>query len=76
MGIFPSLGTAWKFSKEKFMQNVSFISNAKLRASYGVTGNNSIPNFISLEQAGAQNYVVGGNQIVNGATITNINNPD
>ncbi|GIR58103.1 MAG: hypothetical protein CM15mP65_06840 [Crocinitomicaceae bacterium] len=58
------------------MQNVNFISNAKLRASYGVTGNNSIPNFISLEQAGAQNYVVGGNQIVNGATITNINNPD
>ena len=75
-GFFPSVGTAWKFSKEKFMQNVNFISNAKLRASYGVTGNNSIPNFISLEQAGAQNYVVGGNQIVNGATITNINNPD
>ena len=73
---FPSVGTAWKFSKEKFMQNVNFVSNAKLRASYGVTGNNSIPNFISLEQAGAQNYVVGGNQIVNGATITNINNPD
>ena len=75
-GFFPSVGTAWKFSKEQFMQNVNFISNAKLRASYGVTGNNSIPNFISLEQAGAQNYVFGGNQLTNGATITNINNPD
>jgi TonB-linked SusC/RagA family outer membrane protein len=75
-GFFPSAGTAWKFSKEQFMQNVNFISNAKLRASYGITGNNSIPNFISLEQAGAQNYVFGGNIVTNGATITNINNPE
>ena len=75
-GFFPSIGTAWKFSKEKFMQNVNFISNAKLRASYGITGNNSIPNFISLEQAGAQNYVFEGNQVTNGATLTNMQNTD
>ncbi len=41
-GYFPSASAAWRFSDEKFMQNVKFISNGKIRLSYGSSGNNRI----------------------------------
>jgi TonB-linked SusC/RagA family outer membrane protein len=40
-GYFPSVGAGWRISKEAFMDNVSIVSDLKLRASYGVTGNSS-----------------------------------
>lgn len=40
-GYFPSVGLAWRISEEGFMKNQSFISDLKLRASYGVTGNSA-----------------------------------
>ncbi|TKK66024.1 TonB-dependent receptor [Ilyomonas limi] len=47
-GFFPSGAFAWRMSEEPFMKNVSFISDLKLRASYGRTGNQSIPPYQSL----------------------------
>ena len=44
-GIFPSGAFAWRVSKEKFMKNVRFINDMKLRVSYGLTGNNRIPDY-------------------------------
>lgn len=44
-GYFPSGAFAWNMSREKFMQKWQFISNAKLRVSYGITGNNRVPDF-------------------------------
>ncbi|MFV0506696.1 MAG: SusC/RagA family TonB-linked outer membrane protein [Bacteroidales bacterium] len=38
-GYFPSVSGGWRISEENFMQNASFISNLKLRASYGEVGN-------------------------------------
>lgn len=38
-GSFPSFDVAWRISQENFMKNVGFISELKLRAGYGVTGN-------------------------------------
>jgi iron complex outermembrane receptor protein len=38
-GLFPSAGLAWRISRESFMDDIGFISDLKLRASYGVTGN-------------------------------------
>lgn len=38
-GYFPSVGAAWRISQEGFMENQSLLSDLKLRASYGVTGN-------------------------------------
>jgi len=38
-GNFPSFDVAWRINKEKFLQNVSWITDLKLRAGYGVTGN-------------------------------------
>jgi hypothetical protein len=43
-GYFPSVSGAWKVSEESFMQDISdMVSNVKLRASYGIAGNNNIP---------------------------------
>src|SRR5690606_3279926 len=44
-GNFPSASVAWRVSQEDFMANVPTISNLKLRASYGVTGNFNIGDF-------------------------------
>lgn len=40
-GYFPSIGLAWRVSEEEFMKGQSVISDLKIRASYGVTGNSS-----------------------------------
>jgi TonB dependent receptor. len=45
-GYFPSASLAWAFGREKFItDNISWLSNGKLRLSYGQTGNNRIGNY-------------------------------
>jgi len=45
-GYFPSIGGSWRLKEESFLRNVKAISDLKLRASYGITGNqNGINNF-------------------------------
>ncbi|MGV3546592.1 MAG: SusC/RagA family TonB-linked outer membrane protein [Pedobacter sp.] len=44
-GYFPSGGFAYQLNNEKFIKNIRAISNAKLRASIGITGNNGVGNF-------------------------------
>ena len=61
---FPSFGLAWRLSRESFMRTVNFISDAKLRMSFGVTGNNRIGDFVrfsSLTRDYERYYPVGGN---------------
>ena len=40
-GYFPSFSAAWRISQEKFMKNVSWIDDLKLRGGWGQTGNQS-----------------------------------
>lgn len=57
-GYFPSVSAAWRLSDEAFMQwakKGSFLSDAKIRLSYGVTGNQSIGNFENI-----LSYSIGG----------------
>lgn len=51
-GFFPSGAAAWRISREKFMENMEAISDMKLRASYGVIGNQAIPPYQSLALVG------------------------
>ncbi len=51
-GYFPSGAFAWRVSKEDFMQNITAISDLKLRVSYGVIGNQAIPPYQSLALVG------------------------
>jgi TonB-dependent starch-binding outer membrane protein SusC len=42
-GIFPSFAAAWNIGKEDFMSSIDFVKDLKLRAGYGVTGNQEFP---------------------------------
>ncbi len=60
---FPSGAFAWRMSRERFMKNIDFIHDAKLRVSYGVTGNNRVSDFsyrTSLYMPVASAYSFGG----------------
>ena len=45
---FPSFALGWRVSNEDFFKNISVISNLKVRASYGITGNQAIGPYESL----------------------------
>lgn len=48
-GTFPSVAFAWRASEEGFLKDVSWMNNLKLRASYGIVGNqNGIDNYATL----------------------------
>ena len=52
-GFFPSGAVSWRVSKEKFMEDLTFVSDFKLRASYGVTGNQAVDSYNTLALLGA-----------------------
>jgi len=45
VGYFPSVAASWLISNEEFMKGQDVVSFLKLRASYGITGNNNIPSY-------------------------------
>ena len=49
-GYFPSGSVAWRMSEEDFFKKLQFVSDAKLRVSYGSTGNNRVSDFAYLPQ--------------------------
>ena len=42
-GFFPAVALGWRISEENFMKHINWLSNLKLRLSYGEAGNNRIP---------------------------------
>ena len=72
-GNFPAASLGWRISKESFFPTVSWLNDLKLRAGYGVTGNNNIGNYSSQATISTSNYVLGGN-IVPGANISSFPN--
>ncbi len=75
-GFFPSVGAAWRVSEEDFMKhNPGIINDLKIRASYGLTGNQEIGNYLSIPQNSP------GTTVLNGANQSSlypnyIGNPD
>lgn len=60
-GYFPSFSAGWRISGESFMQNLELIDDLKLRAGYGVVGNDQIANYAYLGRVGSGgNYPIGG----------------
>lgn len=57
--IFPSLAGAWRLSEEDFLKDHSTISDLKLRASWGITGNQNIGNYASRSLYTAGNNYMG-----------------
>ncbi len=58
-GVFPSAAVAWNITRESFMKNINFISNLKLRVSYGVNGNQAVSSYSSLAKLASFPYVSG-----------------
>ncbi len=57
-GIFPSFSVAWRMAQEEFVkEKLSFLSEFKLRASYGETGNFLIPNYGAIGLLGQELYI-------------------
>jgi TonB-linked SusC/RagA family outer membrane protein len=71
--LFPSLAAAWRISEENFFQNITWMNDLKLRASYGKSGNNNIGNYAHLANINAGAYVFGNNQVT-GSSV-GISNP-
>jgi len=75
-GFFPSVGLGWNVSNENFFQNnVKFVNYLKLRASYGVAGNENISIGATKAKYGI-NYVVVGASILPSYTTEDFANPN
>lgn len=64
-GYFPSASLGWRMSEESFLKEQKWLDNLKLRLSYGVTGNNQIPNYGAVGLLGYSSYV-SNNTVVQG----------
>ncbi|MBE6250851.1 MAG: TonB-dependent receptor [Bacteroidales bacterium] len=63
-GCFPSFAAAWTMNKEEWLRDVSWLSNLKLRAGWGMVGNDRITNYLSLDLYNSSKYGVGESQTV------------
>ncbi len=71
---FPSVALGWTLSEESIIKNLNIFDNFKLRASYGITGNNQIPAYSSIGLTGAANYVF-NDVFYSGIAQNNVSNP-
>ncbi|MDO6430046.1 TonB-dependent receptor [Flavitalea sp. BT771] len=75
-GYFPSASAGWRLSQERFMKKYTFINELKIRASYGVMGNDLVAPFQYLTNYGyGNNYVIGGSNVI-GLVQTGVPNPN
>ncbi|HEX6040030.1 TonB-dependent receptor [Longimicrobium sp.] len=70
-GVFPAVSAAWSVANERFMEGVAFVDDLKVRASYGVTGNQAISNYPFQGLVGSANYGE-----IPGLAPSNLANPD
>jgi TonB-linked SusC/RagA family outer membrane protein len=75
-GTFPSASLGWLVSDENFLNNVDAISFAKLRTSYGVTGNNNIGNYTQYALINNTVNAVFGSTVAPGSVVTSLSNPN
>ena len=73
--VFPSGAVAWRLSDEEFIKNIGAISNLKLRASYGLTGNTAIDPYQSLDRLGDIRATFGKTDVI-GFAPSDLANPD
>ena len=75
-GWFPSASAGWIVSDEDFLSNSNFIDFLKLRASYGILGNDRIRSFAFVSSLDGEAQYVFNDQIVIGSATGPISNPD
>lgn len=75
-GYFPSVAAAWTVSNEKFMKNVSAVQDLKIRASYGIVGNQAIDPYSTLGLMTKLKYNFGTTSDYTGYWASDIATPD
>lgn len=76
-GYFPSFSLGWNVAEKKFMENVHWLDQLKLRGGYGVLGNQEIDNYqYSSTITTGINYPDGNGGLLQGAFPKNFANPD
>ena len=75
-GNFPAVSAGWRISQEKFMKNIKWISDLKIRGDYGVTGNQDFGSYKSLNtMTGFGYYIYNGKYFQVWGPAKNVN-PD
>ena len=75
-GYFPSIAAAWTVSQEEFMQDIKAISNLKIRASYGIIGNQDIDPYSTLGTMSSMSFNYGTGTNFTGYWSNNPATPD
>ncbi|PSR52854.1 SusC/RagA family TonB-linked outer membrane protein [Adhaeribacter arboris] len=75
-GTFPSASVGWVVSDEEFMRSIPKISFAKVRASFGVTGNNNIGNYTPYALINNTVNAAFGNNVAPGSAVVSLANPN
>lgn len=82
-GYFPSAAFSWRIINEDFMKQYKFISDAKLRMGYGVTGNNRVTDYATYAQMNFDNtggnyngYYSFNNNLAQGVFLSSLANPE
>lgn len=70
-GVFPSFSFGWRLSQEDFIRNISYISNLKLRAGFGKTGNQEIGNYGAYSRLRPIGWVAGDQLLLNAGYAPN-----
>lgn len=74
--VFPSGSVAWRFSKEKFFDKLSWLTDGKLRAGFGSVGNNRIDNLLYQQLYGVTGQYAFNHNIIPGFAPIALSNPD
>ncbi len=72
-GYFPSASAGWNITKEDFFPDPAWLTNLKIRASYGFSGNNGIGNYTWIPTLYTNNYSFGG-AVASGKSVGGIEN--
>lgn len=74
---FPSASVGWRIGDERFFNKVKWLSDLKLRASWGLTGNDNIGNYIFDQTYNSGlDYFLGTNTVVGAVAVTRLANRD
>lgn len=73
-GTFPSVSVGWRLSQETFMQSLTAISDLKLRASYGQTGNDRIGDYVYQGTINSNHFYNFAGSLQGGSTISALAN--
>ncbi len=75
-GTFPAVSLGWRITEEPFMQSINWLNNMKIRAGYGVTGNQGTDPYTSLMRLTTGGRMLYNGKWIQGVTAASNANPD